>query len=206
MFKSEGIIRLSKKHIKPASIVLSRAFQNDPVIRWQIPEINKRLAKIHHMWEVTLRIGIKYGEVYGTSDNLEGVAIWVPPNNINITYWKYMISGGFRLQFKLGTKIRKRVLFIKAVNDSLQDIFMKFPHWHLKLISIDPKFQGLGFASNLIRPMLKRIDEENLSIYLETNTEKNFSFFEHFGFIKLEEIIIPTTNIISWSMIRFNEI
>jgi len=42
-----SLINLSEKHIKPASLVLSRAFQNDPVIRWQIPEANKRLIKAH---------------------------------------------------------------------------------------------------------------------------------------------------------------
>jgi len=201
-----SLINLSEKHIKPASLVLSRAFQNDPVIRWQIPEANKRLIKAHYIFEIMLRIGIKYGEVYGTSENLEGIAIWRPPKNVNLPYLKYLTKGGFKLPYKFGIKIAKRMTFIKAVNDSMRNIYMRVPYWYFGLIGVDPKFQGQGFASNLVKPMLNYIENQNLPIYLETTLERNLPFFEYFGFEKLEEIIIPNTNIVSWSMIRVSEI
>ena len=199
------LIRLSEKHIKPASLVLSRAFQNDPIIRWQIPEATKRLAKAHHIFEIKLRIGIKYGEVYGTSENLEAIAIWRAPKNVNFPYWKYLTKGGFRLLFKFGLRNAKKMTFVKAVNDSMRNIYMKIPYWYLTLIAVDPSHQGKGYANKLIKPMLRRIDNENLPIYLETTLERNLSFFEYFDFEKLEEIIIPNTNIVHWSMIRVSE-
>jgi hypothetical protein len=199
------LIRLSKKHIKPASQILSRAFQNDPVIRWQIPEANKRLAKIHYMWEISLRVGIKYGEVYGTSENLEGIAIWRPPQNVDISYWKYVKTGAFKFPFKFGIKTTKRMTFFQAVNDSIRNIYMKIPYWYLDVIAVDPKYQGKGFSSKLLKPMLKRINRQNLPIWLETNLERNISFYEHYDFTILEEIIIPNTNIVDWFMIRESE-
>jgi hypothetical protein len=205
MTEMNSLIRLSKKHIKPASKVLSRAFQNDPVIRWQISEANKRLIKAYYIFELAVRIGIKYGEVYGTSENLEGIAIWYPPKNVNFPYLSYLMKGGFKLPFKFGIKIAKKINFIKAVNDSMRNIYMKVPYWYFGLIGVDPKFQGKGFASKLIKPMLNQIDNENLPIYLETSLKRNLSFFEYFGFNRLEEIIIPNTNLISWSMIRLTE-
>ena len=45
MFELENLIRLSKEYIEPASMVLSRAFFNDPVFCWQIPDESKRKAK-----------------------------------------------------------------------------------------------------------------------------------------------------------------
>ncbi len=54
--------------------------------------------------------------------------------------------------------------------------------------------------------MLKRIDEKILPIWLETNLERNVILYEHFGFYRLEEIIIPKTNIVNWFMIRTGEI
>ena len=201
-----ALIRLSEKHIKPASLILSRAFQNDPILRWQILDANKRIIEAHHIYEIKLRIGIRYGEVYGTSENLEGIAIWRSPKNVNFPYWKYLTKGGFKLPFKFGIKIAKRMTFIKAVNDSMRNIYMKVPYWYFGLIGVDPKFQGQGFASKLIKPMLRRIDNENLPTYLETTLERNLPFFEYFGFNKLEEIIIPNTNIVHWSMIRISEV
>jgi GNAT superfamily N-acetyltransferase len=205
MSELNELIRLSKQHIRSASLVLSRAFQNDPVLRWQIPDANKRLAKLHHFWELPLRIGIKYGEVYGTSEDLEGIAVWRPPKFVNISYWKYIKKGGFKLPFKFGIKATKKIMFFQAVNDSIRNAYMKVPYWYLGPIGVDPKFQGKGYVSKLIRPMLKRLDNENLPIFLETNLEKNIAFYEHFDFRILEEIIIPNTNIVSWSMIRVSD-
>ncbi|MFX0178179.1 MAG: GNAT family N-acetyltransferase [Candidatus Hodarchaeota archaeon] len=200
------LIRLSEKHIKPASSVLSKAFQNDPIIRWQIPEAHKRLEKAHYIFEIKLRIGISFGEVYGTSENLEGIAIWYSPMNVNISYWKYLIKGGFKLPFKFGRKITKKMTITKAVDDSMRNIYMKVPYWYFGLIGVDPKFQGQGFASKLIKPMLERIDKEKFPIYLETTLERNLPFFRYFNFDKLEEIIIPNTSIVHWSMLRISNI
>ncbi len=206
MPEMNGLIRLSKEHIKPASKVLSRAFHNDPIIRWQFPDVNLRFAKLHHFWEFNLRIGIKYDEIYGTSNDLEGIAIWRAPKNVNYPYLQYLKKGGLKLPFQFGIKIAKRITFIKAVNDSMRNIYMKVPYCYFGLIGVDPKLRGQGFASKLIKPMLTHIDNQNLPIYLETTLERNLPFFEYFGFERLEEIIIPNTNIISWSMIRVSEI
>lgn len=196
------LIKLSKEHIKPASLVLSRAFQNDPVLRWQIPDTNKRLAKLHYFWELALRVGIKFGEVYSTSENLEGIAAWRSPKNVNLSYWKYIKNGAIKFPFKFGIKTTKKIFFFQAVNDSIRNIYMKGSYWYLGPIGVDPKYQGKGFASMLLKPMLRRIDKENLPIWLETNLKRNVTFYEHFGFYKLEEIIIPQTNIVNWFMIR----
>lgn len=202
MSKLNNLIRLTKRHIKHASLVLSRAFLNDTIIRWQVPDFNIRAKKLHYLWEIKLKIGIKYGEAYGTSENLEGIAIWRPPENVNISYWKFLKNGGLKVPLKFGVKSTKRMSFIQAVNDSIRNIYMKVPYWYFGPIAVDPEYQGQGYASNLIRPMLKRIDNENLPIYLETNIEKHLSIYDHFGFRVLEEIIIPNTNIVNWSMIR----
>ncbi len=206
MSEMNGLIKLTKKHIKPASQVLSRAFQNDPVIRWQFPNANKRLNTLHYFWEFALKIGIKYGEAYGTSETLEGIAVWRPPKKAKLSYWKYIKNGAIKLPLKLGIKTTKRITFFQAVNDSIRNIYMKVPYWYLGPIAVDPKYQGKGFASMLLKPMLNRIDEQNLPIWLETNLERNVSFYEHFDFYKLEEIIIPNTNIVNWFMIRTSEI
>ena len=205
MSELNELIRLSKAHIKRASLVLSRAFQNDPVLRWQMPDANKRLANLHYFWELTLRIGIKYGVVYGTSEDLEGVAIWRPPQNVNISYWKFVKKGGYKFPFKFGIKTTKRMTFLQAVNDSIRNIYMKVPYWYLDVIAVDPKFQGKGFASMLLKPMLRRVDKQNLPIWLETNLERNVQFYKHYDFTILEEIIIPNTNIVDWFMIRRSE-
>lgn len=202
MFELENLIRLSKEYIEPASRVLSRAFFNDPVFSWQIPDESKRKAKLHYIWKVILKIWIKLGEVYTTSENLEGIAVWHPPGMVNISYWKYILNGVFILPFRFGIKSTKKIMYVQDVNVSMRNHLMKTPYWYLGPIGVDPEHQGKGFASKLIRPMLDRIFWENLPILLETNARKNVSIYEHFGFEVFEEIIIPKTNFISWIMIK----
>lgn len=150
-----------------------------------------------------LRIGIKYGEVYATSEDLEGITVWRPPKKVNLSYWKYIKNGAIKLPFKFGIKSTKRITFFQALNDSIRNIYMKVPYWYLGPLAVDPKYQGKGFASMLLKPMLRRIDKENLPIWLETNLERNVSFYQRFDFYILEEIIIPKTNIVNWFRIIY---
>jgi ribosomal protein S18 acetylase RimI-like enzyme len=67
---------------------------------------------------------------------------------------------------------------------------------------VDPAYQGKGYASRLLKPMLARIDRENMPCYLDTEEEKNVSIYQHFGFKVLEEVKIPSTDIILRAMLR----
>jgi len=95
---------------------------------------------------------------------------------------------------------------ITMLMDNLFLGYMKIPFWYLEVIGVDPPYQGKGFANMLLKPMLRRIDKEHFPIWLDTVLKRNVSFYEHFDFIILEEIIIPNTNIVNWFMIRESEI
>ncbi|MFC1899443.1 GNAT family N-acetyltransferase [Chloroflexota bacterium] len=66
-------------------------------------------------------------------------------------------------------------------------------HWYLALLAVDPKYQGQGYASRLLNEMLSDIDEEDLLCNLETDNDKNVSMYQHFGFIVVDEFIVPGT-------------
>jgi ribosomal protein S18 acetylase RimI-like enzyme len=75
------------------------------------------------------------------------------------------------------------------------------PHWHLFPIAVDPEFQGKGFGSILMRPMLDRITGEGLPCYIETQKEKNLSLYEHYGFEVIHTDTIPGIDIQHWGML-----
>jgi hypothetical protein len=50
--------------------------------------------------------------------------------------------------------------------------------------------------------MLDRIDQENLSCYLDTEVEKNVAIYQHYGFRALDDMIVPGTEVRSWGMLR----
>ena len=97
-----------------------------------------------------------------------------------------------------GSRMKGLGQYIDAVHSRLAP----FKHWFLQAIGVDPQFQGRGYASKLLRPMLSRIDEEGLPCYLETLEEQNVRLYEHFGFKVIEESKVPNTNLTNWAMLR----
>ncbi len=70
-----NLIRLTEAQSKPASIILARAFQNDPLMVCYFPDESERKVKLPYLMDILVHYGIKHGEVYATSQNLEGVAL-----------------------------------------------------------------------------------------------------------------------------------
>jgi ribosomal protein S18 acetylase RimI-like enzyme len=86
--------------------------------------------------------------------------------------------------------------------DTVHDRLAPFNHWFLQCIGVDHKLQGRGYASSLLRPILKRIEEEGLPCYLDTLEKQNVQLYEHFGFKVVEESKVPGTNLTNWAMLR----
>ena len=74
------------------------------------------------------------------------------------------------------------------------------PHYYLSLLSVSPNFQSKGLASKLINPMIKKSNEQNIPIYLETMNSKNVPLYEHFGFKIMEEYHDVKTDIRVWAL------
>ncbi|NPD87990.1 MAG: GNAT family N-acetyltransferase [Asgard group archaeon] len=79
---------------------------------------------------------------------------------------------------------------------------MKEPHWYLTNIGIDTEFQGKGYGSKLIKPMLERIEKERYPVFLETNFEGNVKLYEHLGFELIDETKVLDTELVNWAMVR----
>ena len=104
----EKLLRLTKEHIKPACKVSGRAFQDDPVTKYMLPDENERKEKVRHGFVPIYKHGIRNGEVYATSENLEGIAVWIPPKKVHQSIWSMMRLGGFHAMRKTGYKAMKK--------------------------------------------------------------------------------------------------
>jgi len=181
--------------------MLARAFQDDPLSSYFFPNTSQRERMQCYAFEFMLRFSISYGEVYTTSPNLEGSAAWLPSDN-DVTLWRIIQQGGLLLYFKFGRESASRQFTVFTFITSIHKRHAPFRHWYLALIGIAPSFQGKGYASTLLRPLLARLDGEHLPCYLETQNEKNVPIYQHFGFKVVEEATIPGTEIRNWAMLR----
>ena len=195
-------LRLTKSQIKPVGEMLARAFQDDPLFAYFIPDAFERKNKLHCIFECLIRYGVLYGEFYAISSDLEGAAIWFPSEQAKMTLWRVIRCGALSLYFKVGRKVVSRVLAFFNYAFMVHNRHAPFPHRYLGVIGVDPKFHGKGYASALIKPMLTRIDQEHLPCYLETENEKNVAIFQHYGFKVVESDNIPGSDVNNWAMLR----
>ena len=203
---------LQKKDLNKASRVTTRAFHNDPLIRLVYPNDDERRRYSPYLWKYLLLDGIRYGEVYSPTSKIEGTAKWLPPGKEHMGIWRSLRSGALSMSRMVSKQKDERVLSIRKIAEitnqviELHKTLVTEPHWYLANIGIDPEHQGKGYGSKLIKPMLKRIENEGFPVFLETNFEENVALYEHLGFEVIDERTVPDTDITNWAMLKDNRI
>jgi len=74
------IVRLDDARIGGAGAVLARAFHDDPLMTYAIPDPAERARLLPDVYARMIRFGHLAGEVHATAGTLEGVAVWMPPH------------------------------------------------------------------------------------------------------------------------------
>lgn len=204
----EELYLIQKEDVDKATTVLTRAFHEDPLIKLIYPDSEERKRYTPILWKFLTKDGLKHGEVYSPTKEIEGVAKWLPPGREHMGIWRTIRSGGLKMGVALARQKDERKLSprkIEQVTNRITQIhkeLMKEPHWYLANIGIAPDHQRKGYGSKLIKPMLERIEKEGYSVFLETNFEGNVGLYEHLGFDIIDETKIPETEIVNWAMIR----
>lgn len=196
---------LEKKDINEASEVLARAFRDDDFTKYILDGKKKKHEKLARIFQVALKFGLLYGEVY-TTENLEAICNWFLPDQYKRPTWRWIRSGALGMLKEVGLNFLKRENPTTDLREELRFEHIKTPHWYLYAIGVDPKYQRKGYASALLKFMIENADRENIPIYLDTNTKENIPIYEHFGFKVLEKVILPTLprkDIYNWCMVRF---
>ena len=200
--QTNKLLRLTKKDRDAGAAVLGRAFTEYELLQYYFQDETERHAVAVTFGFVALSVCLKYGEVYASSAKMEGVSAWLPPGKAPFGGWQIIRSVPLSVLFRFGRQGASRMQAYGRYVDNLHRKLVPYPHWYLQIIGVDPKYQGQGFSSQLIRPMLERINREHLSCFLETNTEKNVAIYRRFGFEVVSEDKIPGTEVTSFAMLR----
>jgi len=195
-----SLVRLTKKQIKPAAEMMARAFQDYPLSAFFFPDASERMKKQPVTFQSLLRYGVQYGEVYATSPDLEGAAVWLPHDKAQRTLWRNIRIGNFSVLFRRGGNPGH--MSFHEYSTSVRERRVPFPHLYLQLLGVDPAQQGKGYSSLLLRAMFARTDKEGIPCFLETQVEKNVALYQHLGFRVVEEGIVPGSDVSSWAMLR----
>ena len=170
------IVRLDDSRLPAAAAMLGRAFHDDPLMRYAIPDPAERAQLLPPMYERMIRFGMIEGEVYATAGAPEGVAIWLPPN-AKWTRENIEASGMHEFATLIGNDAYQR--YREVVSREWQARLREIPGpgWYLFILGVEPRVQRRGLGGALMRPVLERADTEQVVCYLETENERNVAFY-----------------------------
>jgi ribosomal protein S18 acetylase RimI-like enzyme len=175
------IVRLIESQIPAAATTLARAFHDDPLMVYTIPDPAERVRLLPDVYARMIRFGFLAGEVYVTAGELEGVALWMPPN----AKWSrehIEASGMHQTPTVIGDEAYQRYRDVVGREWQARERDMTGACWYLFLLGVEPSRQRRGLGGALMRPVLERADSGQLACYLETENERNVAFYQKQGF------------------------
>ncbi|MGE2714927.1 GNAT family N-acetyltransferase [Mycolicibacterium litorale] len=189
-----------RSDVQGSAEVLGRAFHDDPVMRWVLPDGAARTRGLKRMFATMTRHHFLRGggvEVACARDALGAAALWDPPGR-----WKQTRLEELLMMPAFVRAFGSRVGHGQQVAELLKENHPEEPHWYLAIIGSDPSVRGTGLGQALMRSRLDRCDAEYAPAYLESSNPDNIPYYERFGFEVTGELRVPDGGPSLWPMWR----
>jgi GNAT superfamily N-acetyltransferase len=189
-----------RSDVRTMAAVLARAFYDDPVMTWMLPDDGTRLKALTRAFSGLVRHHFlsRDGSEVGWRDGAVGAAtLWDPPGQRKGSRLEELIMMPMMLW-----AFRSRAQASVQVMELMEKHHPEEPHWYLMVIGSDPPVRGTGFGYALMRSRLDRCDAEGVPVYLENSNPKNESYYMRFGFEVTGEIKLPDGGPSMWPMWR----
>ncbi len=197
-----GVRRATVGDIPELAATLARAFAHDPFYEFIVGDAPERNQRMRDGWTGFLRHASNgLSHTYTTHDHA-GVAVWHPPGYTGAGFIDSLrlLPSATRMAGGIG-RLRD-VSRAMAALEQHRRLHAPGPHFYLSVLGVEPERQGEGIGSALMRPVLDLASGAKLPAYLETATGRNVLLYERAGFVVVEELIIPGTDIHGWLMLR----
>lgn len=173
---------------REVSLVLARAFEEDPFMSWMFPEPKFRLKLIQAWMRVEVESAIRIGTSWASVDDGEIVAgtIWAPPD-------RDLHEGGTFNQLwylVLGANPSRSSELAEGLS-MLGDSHPTQSHFYLNTVGVAPNLTGQGHGGTIIHHTLDLADGDGQPCYLESSSPRNVPLYERLGFEVVNEIALP---------------
>jgi GNAT superfamily N-acetyltransferase len=190
----------AKSDIGELSAVLGRAFYDDPVAMWLMPDDTTRSLRQARMFGALTRHHHLAGggvELACRGATVGAAALWDPPGR-----WRESVRAQLAMAPSLIRALGRRAPAGRRLMDVVQGQHPQEPHWYLAVIGSDTAVRGRGFGQALMRSGLDRCDDEHCPAYLESSKADNVPYYQRFGFEVTGEVIVPGGGPTLWKMWR----
>jgi GNAT superfamily N-acetyltransferase len=175
--------------VRLLSKVLARAFYDDPVMNYLLPDDKARAKALPPMFATLTKnhfLARGGSEVASRGGEIGAATLWDPPGQRKSTRWEEL-----RMMPTLAWHFRSRAEQTKILGKLMEEAHPEEPHWYLMVIGSDPSVRGKGLGNTLMRSRLDRCDGEHAPAYLEASKAELVPYYQRFGFKQIGEIRIP---------------
>ena len=184
-----AVQQADRADVRELAHTLGRAFFDDPVMSWLIPDPGRRAKGLPVMFATMARHQFLPDgglDIAADGPNVAAAALWAPPGR-----WKVARTTELRMMLghlrALGSDAKRGL----QVADVMKKNHPEEPHWYLAVIGSDPTYRGQGFGNALMSSGLERVDAEHAPAYLESSNPDNIAYYERFGFEVTGELGLP---------------
>jgi ribosomal protein S18 acetylase RimI-like enzyme len=176
--------------VRALSVTLGRAFYEDPIMKWMLPDDGIRAKGLPRMFAILARrqyLALGGVEVATNGSDIGAATLWGPPpgppkeSRLDALWMMPAFLWIFRSRAQKG----------QQVAELMKKVHPQEPHWYLFAIGSDPTVRGAGFGQALMRSRLDRCDAEHAPAYLESTKQETVPYYMRFGFEVTDEIQLP---------------
>jgi ribosomal protein S18 acetylase RimI-like enzyme len=175
---------------------VAEGFYDDPLLSWTFPDDSRRLRQLNEAFGLFMRrVWFPHGHCY-TTDRFAGGSFWLPPGTWHLGFLRQLLM--LPAMLRLAGRDFPRLM---GVLSAMEREHPHDRHYYLPVIGVAPPWQGRGFGSALLRPVLEICDRERLPAYLEASSPRNRALYERHGFRAVGEIRVKDSPPV-WPMRR----
>ena len=166
---------------------LRLGFATDPLTRWMCPA-SYTYMDIRTGYNAIAGRAVDHGGAFA-SERFAGVAMWLPPG---VEPDSETMAGEFQRLCK--EEILEEVF---ALFEAMAAYHPEEPFWYLPMIGVDPAYQGQGIGAALMKHVLRIIDEQGATAYLDSTNPRNISLYQRHGFEAMGQVQVGSSPIIT---------
>ncbi len=176
----EGFRVATEEDIPLVTLTLSQAFTDYvyPMPSTTIP-YNARLRSFYNIFNLMVRNGLKEGVVF-TNDDFTAVMVTVPFSKacpLPLDEWPDSLTKDNTKED--GDNLYTEFLKVDELDSKLKDFSDVV---YIECFAVQTPKQGQKLGSKLMRQLFEQCKAAGKDIMLYTNTDRNRSIYEHFGF------------------------
>ena len=163
--------RATGQDLRRIARTASRAFADDPVLRWFFPD-DVEYERDHQLFFGNVARRWLATDSLWCTDDVVALAGWVPPGRPDVE------PEGVVDQEHPEWRLSR----FAALGEAMSSNTPPEPHWYLNMLATHPDWQRQGLGGQLMAAVFETADAEGLPCYLETETEVNVAYYRHHGF------------------------